>query len=523
MTTSNKYEDLIYYNENAQNILKTGIDKIVNAVKVTLGPFGRNVIFAGEDGVPIITKDGVSVSNYIRLIDPIENMAADILKQVSRKTVEDVGDGTTTSMVLTQALINNTAKELININSYKNYLEIYKNFVVKYLESNKTLVTLKDTELLKKIILTSANQDTEIVDNLIKAFNFTGLDGVIDVQKSKNNKTTVDLESGYRINTGWLSSHFINVPEQGITSLSNSYLLIVRDKLESFKLLMPSINLAKENGKNLIIIAKEFDDTVLSVIAKNFTMGNNIVPIIAEGFNDDLVRNLEDLAVYCDGEVLTTAELKDNKGRLGLIDEIIIKKNVTTIQSSVNVENITKRVAQIKALLKIAENPSDKNKLEQRLSKMTNGLATIKVGGYTESEIKEKFDRYEDALGAMKAAILHGVLPGGGTALYKAAQELKKVESNSEEKSMALDCLIKSLVTPYYEILRNADINTHKIKSTTFNVGYNLYSHKETDFVKEGIIDPFLVTVSALNNAISVATMIITTGCVAKNTETILL
>jgi len=524
VTTNNKYDDLIYYNEDAQSKLKSGIDKIVNAVKVTLGPFGRNVIFAGEDGAPIITKDGVSVSNYIRLIDPIENMAADILKQASRKTVEDVGDGTTTSMVLTQALINNTPNDVININLYKRYLELYAEQVIQYLEDNKTIISLTDESIIHKILITSANQDKEIADNLLKAFKFTGLDGLINISLSRNNKTNVELDSGYRLNRGWLSSYFINKPEEATTVLKDCYVLLLRDRLESFKSVIPLLKTSHEEKKPLIIVAKDFSDDVIATCAKNFSMGTFVVPLYAEGFNDDVVRNLEDLALYCDGNVFTEAELKSgSSNKVGIIDEIIIKKDFSTIKSSINVEAVVSRVAQLKQLLSQSENEADKKRIKERISKLTTGVATIKVGGYTESEIKERFDRYEDALGSMKAAVSNGILPGGGTALYRAALELKKVDSNVDEKSQALDCLVKSLVAPYTEILKNADLPTHKMKNVNFNTGYNLHSTKETDFIKDGIIDPFLVTSSALRNAVSIAIMITTTGCVAKNTETILL
>lgn len=522
--TSNKYEDLIYYSVDAQNKLKSGINKIVDAVKVTLGPYGRNVIFAGEDGSPIITKDGVSVSNYIKLIDPIENMAADILKQVSRKTVDEVGDGTTTSMVLAQALINNTPEDVININSYKKHLEQYKDIILNYLEENKTKITLDDKNVITKILLTSANQDEEISKNLLKALQFTGLDGLISIAKTKNNESKIEYESGYRLNRGWLSSYFINNPNNATTNLKDCYLLLLRDRLESFKSIIPVLKTAHSELKPLIIIAKDFSDDVVATCAKNFSMNTLVVPLQAEGYNDDVIKNLEDLALYCDGTVITAAELKDGVGKVGIIDNITINRDFATIKSSVNESAIASRVAQLKHLLKESENEFEKKKIKERISKLTTGVAIIKVGGYTEAEIKEKFDRYEDALGAMKAAITHGVLPGGGTALYKSAQNLMSLTpSVNEEAVQALDCLIKSLMAPYQTILKNADIPNHKLKLSAFNIGYDLSNCVERDMIKCGIVDPFLVTVSALKSAISIATMIITTGCVAKNTETILL
>jgi len=523
MLDNNKYQDLIYYNEDALLKLKSGIDKIVNAVKVTLGPYGRNVIFDMEGG-PVITKDGVSVSNYIRLIDPIENMAAEILKQVSRKTVDDVGDGTTTSMVLTQAIINNTdVKSVSNINQYKKYLETLRDAIIEFLEDNKTTLELKNEELIKNILFTSSNQDQEVVDKLFESFKLIGLDGLIRINKSKQNATSVVYDSGYRLNRGLISSYFVNSPEDNTTLLSNCLLLIVNERLEQFKLVKPLLESALNSKQALVIVAKDFSEEFLSVCAKNMSLGTVIIPIFAEGYNDDLIKNLEDLALYCDGEVLTTGQLKEGTGRVGAIDEIKISQNYTTIKSTVNKDKVVLKVKQLKNLLTKTDNEISKSKIKDRISRLTSGLATINVGGYTEAEIKEKFDRYEDALGSMQAAIKHGVLPGGGTALYKASMFILSKESLNEDYIHAVECLSKSLMSPYSTILKNADIPNHKLKTTEFNVGYDLMSLTEQDMIVSGVVDPFLVTTSALRNAVSIATMIITTGCIAKNTETILL
>ncbi len=371
--------------------------------------------------------------------------------------------------------------------------------------------------------MTSSNQDQEVVENLFNSLKLVGLDGLIRINKSKQNSTTVNYDSGYRLNRGLISSYFVNTPEDNFTVLNNCLVLIISERLEQFKLVKPVLESALASKQSLIIIAKDYGEEFLSVCAKNMSLGNNIVPIFAEGYNDDLIKNLEDLALYCDGEVLNINQLKDGSGRVGVIDEIKITHDYTTIKSEINKEKIVLRVKQLKNLLTKTDNESSKQKLKDRISRLTSGLATINVGGYTEAEIKEKFDRYEDALGSMQAAIKHGVLPGGGTALYKAALNLLTKETLNEDYIQAIECLAKSLMSPYSTILKNADIPNHKLKLSAFNIGYDLILLEERDMIALGVVDPFLVTVSALRNAISVATMIITTGCVAKNTETILL
>lgn len=511
--------DLIYYNSEAQDKLIAGVNKLANAVKVTLGPYGKNVILANPEGFPVVTKDGVSVANYVKLADPIENMAADLLKQVAKKTEEVVGDGTTTSIVLAQAIIENVGV-INNTTSYRKYLEKTRDEVFNYLNKNKKLVDIKDIKFLNKIAFTSSNADQEIADNIVKALDFVGVDGLIKVVETENTETKIILENGYRLDRGYLSSHFVNNVDTGSCVLGDCYVLLVKDRMEDFKSIINILKTSKTNNKGLVIIAKEFGEDFLANCAKNFTSYNNIVvPLNIDTFGDNMVHSMEDLGVYLDAEVLTTAQIKEGNGRLGILDSITIYKDYSLIISNSTSSAVVNRVKQLKNLLKTTENKFDISKLDERIAKLTSGFATIKVGGQTKSECKERFDRYEDAKGAVISAVSEGFLPGGGVALLRSAMYLREnYETFIEEEHNVLNNLIKSLQAPYKQIQINADADIHTITSKNFFTGFNLEKGKEEDFLKSGIIDPFSVTTTALFNAISIATMILTTGCVLNNT-----
>lgn len=510
--------DLMYYGKKAQEKLISGVNKLADAVKVTLGPYGKNVILGNPEGSPVVTKDGVSVANYIKLADPIENMSAQLLKQVAKKTEEKVGDGTTTSIVLTQAIINNVT-EIKNTTEYRKYLEKYKDVVFDFLQKNKKLIDINDTDFLTKVAYTSANADQDIADKVVKAVKFVGIDGKVKVLETENKDTKIILENGYRLDRGYLSSYFINSPETGTCELKDCLVLLIRERVEDFKLVVELLKLAKAQDKGLVVIAKEFSEDFLANSAKNFSSyGNIILPLTIDSFGDSMVHAMEDLAVYLDAEVLTVAQVKNKEGRLGLLDSISVYSDYTIISSESTASEVVKRVKQLKNLLSTTENKFDVERLEERVAKLTSGFATIKVGGQTKSETKERFDRYEDAVGAVLSAVKEGFLPGGGTALFKAAHYIRtEVETLNEEENYVLNNLIKSLQAPFHQILSNADVTNKKIRSTKFFTGYSLEEGKEKDFMELGIIDPFSVTTEALSNAISIATMILTTGCVVDN------
>jgi chaperonin GroEL len=510
--------DIIYYGADAQLKLKAGINKLADVVKVTLGPAGKSVILGDPSGIPVVTKDGVSVANYIKLIDPVENAGAQLLKQVSGKTVEDAGDGTTTSIVLAQAIINN-AIEVNNSTKYRKYLEKYKDFIIDNLTKLKRDITVKDKELLHKIAYTSSNGDADIADTVVKAIQAVGLEGIINVVNSDNDTTKITIESGYRLNRGYANSSFINDPDKGTCEIGNAHVMIFKDRVEDFKSLKPALTNAMEDNKALVIIAKEYSEDVIFNCAQNFIGGKaRIIPLLAADYNDQMIFNLEDIAVYTDATVLTQAQLKAGVDvRVGLIDVMTVSKDYTTFQSSANVEGTIVRVKQLNNLVKEAKSKFDVAKLEQRIARLTTGVATIEVGGITPAETQERYDRYEDAVGAVLAAVKSSVLPGGGIALYRVGGYMMGLDLIDDEEVAVVDNLIKSLAAPFKQILHNADIHGVKLKSKDFFTGYSIEKDKEIDFMKEGILDPFLVTVSALTNAISIASMIISTGAVTDN------
>jgi len=509
--------DIMYYGDNAKNRLKEGVNKLAEAVKVTMGPAGKTVLLGDTNGNPVITKDGVSVANYIRLIDPVENMGAQLLKQVASKTVKDAGDGTTTSIVLAQAIINNDSC-LSNATKYRYYLEKYRDLTLKLLEKESKKIKLEDVSTLNSIAYTSSNSDKDIAEIVVKAFQAVGVDGLINVVSTSENKTKLSVDAGYRLNRGYLSSYFINVPDKGVCNLEKCYVIILKDKLEDFKAVAPILRSARAENLGLVIIAKEYGDDFLTNCAKNFSMGNHMVPLLADDYNNDMIFNLEDLAIYTETTVITQAQLRAGTDiRVGVLNKISVSKDYTTINSDISVSSTLVRVKQLQNLLKEAHNEHDRAKIKSRIARLTTGVATIKVGGYTEGEIKERFDRYEDAVGAVLSAVRDGILPGGGVALYRISKLLKDHVGTDEEESAVVDNLMKSLCAPYFQILKNADISNVALKSKEFFYGYDITKNKEVDFLKAGIIDPYLVTSSALINAISVSAMIITTGAVLQD------
>tara|TARA_R110002073_G_scaffold149966_7_gene303994 strand:+ start:6432 stop:8051 length:1620 start_codon:yes stop_codon:yes gene_type:complete len=523
--------DLLLYGDDARAKILAGANKIADAVKVTLGPGGRNVIYADSTGQPVVTKDGVSVATAITLVDPIENMGAELLKQTSGKTVSDAGDGTTTSTVLAQAIIKE-AGTVADATPFRNGMEDARDLVLNYLNGMK--VDCNDKNMLYNIALTSSNGDKDIAERVSSMAHTIGKSGMIMVEQSEFETTTESIEDGYRFGSGYKSSNFINKPETGVFEMDGGFVMVISDKLESFKILMPAIKAAKSVGKFLLVIAKEFSDEVIINSYKNIQYNNYILPIEAPDFGDRMIHQLEDIAIYCDTQVISQAELKAGlEFKMGELDSIRVSKEYTSMKSSSAPERIAPRVKQLENLKKEAANMYDREKISTRVASMCAGIGSIKVGGFTSAEIKERFDRYEDAVGAVMAALRHGALPGGGTALARTKlfysdklpkedvwtrfKELAGVKPYVTSYDLGVSSVISALSAPFEQILENADINATLDSKDDFSTGINAITGEVCDTYKSGIIDPFKVTKSALINAVSSASMIITTGCVVDS------
>jgi chaperonin GroEL len=506
--------DIIHFGDDARKRLIAGINKLADAVKCTLGPGGKNVILGELNNNPTVTKDGVSVAKYIKLIDPIENMGAQLIRGASLKTVEDAGDGTTTSTVLAQAIVNN-AGEIKNVTQYRKGLEHARKLVIKYLEDNKKECV--DKKELYNIALTSSNDDQETASIISDIAHKVGKEGTITIKISDQEKTTFGIEEGYKFDRGYVNSHFINKPETGKVLFENGgFVITINDKADNFQDFIPLVTMAKNANKFLLIVAKEFSDQFISICAKNFQNKVYVIPVIAPDFGERMIFNLEDIAIYCGTSVISQSEISKAEVLIGEIEKLEISKEFTILSSSKNRKNVFDRVQQLKNLEKIAENPLDKKKIQTRIGQLSSNIAVVKVGGFTPIDIKEQFDRYEDAVGAVLAALKYGILPGGGVALFKASEniDISKLEGQEDFIKGVKDLLI-CLKEPYNQILINADLPTDfVIIEKEFQAGVDASTGMVVDMYEFGIIDPFKVTVSALNNAVSIASSILSTGCV---------
>lgn len=513
--------DILLHGKEAKAKLISGINKVADAVKITMGPGGKTVILGDPSGNPVVTKDGVSVAKYIKLIDPIENMGAQLMKQASSKTVSDVGDGTTTSTVLAQAFMKG-AEEIKNVTQFRRGMERAKQEVINYLEEKKEENLNKD--LLYNIALTSSNGDIKIAELVSDVADQVGKEGIINVINGEFDDTKSEVSFGYRLSRGYLNSYFINKPETGTCELEGGgYVIMVNNKLESFDDLIPLLKHTKSEGKFILVIAREFSDEVILNAQRNFSKNHvKIVPIIAEDFGDRMLQTLEDLAIYTDGEVITPSDLKaGTEAKIGFIDSIKVSPTDTTIFSDSGKSRTVVRIKQLQNLIKESKSKFDTNKLKSRIAKLSAGVGTIIVGGLTESETKERFDRYEDAVGAVLASLSHGVLPGGGIALYSAFEDVSlEGDEYSIDFVKGFEKVQKNLSAPYFQILENADIDLSSISKDNnrkFETGIDALTGEEVNMYDAGIIDPYKVTISALSNAVSISSMILSTGCVIES------
>ncbi|TDP58259.1 chaperonin GroEL [Flavobacterium dankookense] len=515
----------IKFDIEARDGLKRGVDALANAVKVTLGPKGRNVIISKSFGGPTVTKDGVSVAKEIELKDPLENMGAQMVKEVASKTNDLAGDGTTTATVLAQAIVKEGLK---NVAAGANPMDL-KRGIDKAVEAivadlgKQAQEVGSSSEKIKQVASISANNDEVIGDLIATAFGKVGKEGVITVEEAKGTDTYVDVVEGMQFDRGYLSPYFVTNPEKMNVELENPYILLYDKKVSSLKELLPVLEPVAQSGKPLLIIAEDVDGEALSTLVVNKLRGAlKIAAVKAPGFGDRRKAMLEDIAILTGGTViaeesgytLENATLE----MLGTAEKISIDKDNTTIVNGAgNADLIKNRVNQIKGQMETTTSDYDKEKLQERLAKLAGGVAVLYVGAASEVEMKEKKDRVDDALHATRAAVEEGIVAGGGVALLRAKSALTSIKADNADEATGIQIVFRAVESPLRTIVENAGLEgsvvVAKVSEGKENFGYNAKTDEYVDMLKAGIIDPKKVTRVALENAASVAGMILTTEC----------
>jgi chaperonin GroEL len=515
----------IKFDIDARDGLKRGVDKLANAVKVTLGPRGRNVIISKSFGAPQVTKDGVTVAKEIELSDPLENMGAQMVKEVASKTNDLAGDGTTTATVLAQAIVKEGLK---NVAAGANPMDL-KRGIDKAVEAivadlAKQAKKVGDSsEKIKQVASISSNNDETIGELIAQAFGKVGKEGVITVEEAKGTDTYVDVVEGMQFDRGYLSPYFVTDSEKMVSQLENPYILLFDKKISSMKDLLPVLEPVAQSGKPLLIIAEDVDGEALATLVVNKLRGSlKIAAVKAPGFGDRRKAMLEDIAILTGGTVISEERgfSLDNTtlDMLGTCEKVSIDKDNTTIVNGGGVaKDIKTRVNQIKSQIETTTSDYDKEKLQERLAKLAGGVAVLYVGAASEVEMKEKKDRVDDALHATRAAVEEGIVAGGGVALIRAKSVLSKIATENEDEATGLQIVARAIESPLRTIVSNAggegSVVIAKILEGKGDYGYDAKSEKYVDMMKAGIIDPAKVTRIALENAASVAGMILTTEC----------
>ena len=515
----------IIFDLDARNGIKRGVDALANAVKVTLGPKGRNVIIGKSFGAPVVTKDGVSVAKEIELDDPLENMGAQMVKEVASKTNDLAGDGTTTATVLAQGIVKEGLKNVAagaNPMDLKRGIDKAVEAIVKDLEKQSTKVG-NSSEMIKQVAAISSNNDEAIGSLIATAFGKVGKEGVITVEEAKGTDTYVDVVEGMQFDRGFLSPYFVTNSEKMQTELENPMILLCDKKISSMKDLMPVLEPVAQQGKSLLIIAEDVDGEALATLVINKMRGSlKIAAVKAPGFGDRRKAMLEDIAILTGATVIseergftlenTTIEM------LGTAETVTIDKDNTTIVNGAGKKtDIKTRVGQIKSQIETTTSDYDKEKLQERLAKLAGGVAVLYVGAASEVEMKEKKDRVDDALHATRAAVEEGIVAGGGVALIRAQNTLGKITTTNLDETTGVQIVAKAIEAPLRTIVQNAggegSVVINKVLEGKKNYGYDAKSETYVDMLKAGIIDPKKVTRIALENAASVAGMILTTEC----------
>jgi chaperonin GroEL len=514
------------FNIEARARLKRGVDKLADAVKVTLGPKGRNVVIDKKFGSPTVTKDGVTVAKEIELEDEIENMGAQMVKEVATKTSDLAGDGTTTATVLAQAIYREGLKSVTagsNPMSLKRGIEKAVEVVIE--ELKRVSVSKTGRKEIAQVGTISANNDSEIGELIAKAMEKVGKDGVITVEEARGLETTYETVDGMQFDRGYLSPYFITDPEKMEAVLEDAYVLIHDKKISAMKDLLPVLEKVAQSGKPLLIIAEDVEGEALATLVVNKLRGTlKVCGVKAPGFGDRRKEMLRDIAILTNGQVISEEvgfKLENTTlNDLGQAKRIVIDKdNSTVVGGKGKHEQIEGRIGEIKSQIEKSTSDYDKEKLQERLAKLAGGVAVIHVGAATETEMKEKKARVEDALHATRAAVEEGIVPGGGVALLWAQKVLDKVRGSDEDEKIGVDIVRKSLEEPLRMIAQNAgaegSIVVGKVKENgKVNFGYNAQTGEYEDLVAAGVIDPTKVTRTALQNAASIAGLLLTTECV---------
>jgi chaperonin GroEL len=516
----------ILFNVEAREKLKTGVDALANAVKVTLGPKGRNVIISKKFGAPQITKDGVTVAKEIELKDPIENMGAQMVKEVASKTADIAGDGTTTATVLAQAIITAGLK---NVAAGANPMDLKRGIdkavaeiVVNLKKISKEVGS--DNSKIEQIATISANNDETIGKLIAQAMKVVGNDGVITVEEAKGTETEVKTVEGMQFDRGYLSPYFVTNAEKMITEMENPLILICEKKISSMKELLPILEPVVQAGKSLLIIAEDVDGEALGTLVVNRLRGSlKVAAVKAPGFGDRRKAMLEDIAILTGGQVVSEERGMTLENvtmeMLGTAQKIEIDKdNTTLINGKGNTKDIKGRITQIRSQIESTTSDYDKEKLQERLAKLSGGVAVLFIGAPTEMEMKEKKDRVDDALAATRAAVEEGIVPGGGVALIRASANLDKLVGVNEDETTGISIVRRAVEEPLRQIIANAGgegaIIVQKVKEGKDDFGYNARTEKYEKLYSAGVIDPTKVTRIAIENAASIAAMLLTTECV---------
>ena len=513
----------VRFSQDARDRLLRGVDILAEAVKVTLGPKGRNVVLDKSYGAPRITKDGVTVAKEIELEDKFENMGAQMLKEVASKTSDVAGDGTTTATVLAQAIVKEGAKSVAagaNPMDLKRGIDLAVQTVVDQLKSKSKKVT--NNEEIAQVGTVSANGDTEVGKMIAEAMEKVGKEGVITVEEAKSLATELDVVEGMQFDRGYISPYFITNADKMVAELEDAYILISEKKLSSLQPVLPLLEAIVQAGKPLLIIAEDIEGEALATLVVNKLRGGlKVAAVKAPGFGDRRKAMLEDIATVTSGSLISEdlgIKLENvTLNMLGRAKRVLIEKdNTTIIDGAGKKKDIEARINQIKVQIEDTTSDYDKEKLQERLAKLAGGVAIIKVGGSTEVEVKERKDRVDDALHATRAAVEEGIVPGGGVALLRAAKRLDKIETENEDQKTGINIVRKALSWPARLIAINAgadgSIVVGKIlENSDYGFGYNAQSGEYGDLMSQGVIDPTKVVRSALQGAASIAGLLITT------------
>jgi len=516
----------IKFDVEARDALKNGVDKLANAVKVTLGPKGRNVIIDKKFGAPNVTKDGVSVAKEIELSDPIENMGAQMIKEVASKTNDDAGDGTTTATILAQSIVTTGLK---NVAAGANPMDLKRGIDKAVLAVTSELKKISksvgnDNEKIKQVATVSSNNDETIGSLIAEAMAKVKTEGVITVEEAKGTETSVDVVEGMQFDRGYLSPYFVTDAEKMIVEMENPYILVYDKKISNMKDLLPILEPVAQSGKPLLIIAEDVDGEALATLVINKLKGGlKIAAVKAPGFGDRRKAMLEDIAILTSASLVSeemgaTLE-KTTLEMLGSAEKITIDKDNTTIVDGGGKKSaIQARIGQIKAQIETTTSDYDKEKLQERLAKLAGGVAVLYVGAATEVEMKEKKDRVDDALSATRAAVEEGIVPGGGVALVRTEKALNNLKGLNADEDTGIAIVKRAIEEPLRQIIENAGgegaVVVQKVREGKADFGYDARTEEYTNMYKAGIIDPTKVTRIALENAASIAALLLTTECV---------